>query len=209
LGKNSDRFGEKSMFRMTITFQELLRLVCLAALIACTDTTHSAAFDTGPAEAAFAAPALLAAQQDDFDACSLFSAADASRITGTPMKPALGNRPKRVCMYEEVTTKPNSVGPGRVALTVNKRNSSDAENRAWSNLKVVRRLQVGEKNIQPLGGMGDEAWFDGHIEKGKVGVASILVRKGSSDFMLDNMVLEYRSSPDAMKAIAKRVAGQL
>jgi hypothetical protein len=179
-------------------------------LIAGTGPSHSAASDTAAAATALlAAPPLLAAQQDDFDACSLFSATDAGSIMGAPMKPAPGSRPKRVCMYEEVTVKPNSVGPGRVTLTVNKRNSPDAENRAWSNLKVVRRLQVGEKNIQPLSGIGDEAWFDGHIEKGKIGVASILVRKGSSDFMLDNMVLEYRASPDAMKAIAKRVAGQL
>lgn len=112
-------------------------------------------------------------------------------------------------MYEEVTAKSNSMGPGRVTLTVNKRNSQDDENRAWSNLKVVRRLQAGEKNIQALGGIGDETWFDGHIEEGKVGVASILVRKGASDFMLDNMVIEYRASPETMEAIAKRVAGQL
>jgi hypothetical protein len=112
-------------------------------------------------------------------------------------------------MYEEVKAKPNSMGPGRVTLTVNKRSSQDDENRAWSNLKVIRRLQAGEKNIQALSGIGDEAWFDGHIEKGRVGVASILARKGVSDFMLDNMVLEYRASPDTLKAIARRVAGQL
>lgn len=125
------------------------------------------------------------------------------------MKIAPGSRPKRVCMYEEVTAKPNSMGPGRVTLTVNKRNSQEAENHAWSNLKEVRHVQAGEKNVQALSGIGDEAWFTGNIEKGKVGVASILVRKGASDFALDNMVIEYRASPDTMKAIAKRVAAQL
>jgi hypothetical protein len=71
----------------------------------------------------------------------------------------------------------------QVTLMVNERSSQDDENRVWSNIKVIRRLQAAEKNIQALSGIGDEAWFDGHMEKGKAGVASILERKGASDFM--------------------------
>lgn len=190
----------------------LFFFVSLIVLIACNSATQPAASNRSPAASASSssiAPSVPAAQQDDFDACSLFSAADAGSVMGAPMKIAPGSRPKRVCMYEEVTAKPNSIGPGRVTLTVNKWNSQEAENHAWSSLKEVRHLQAGEKNVQALSGIGDEAWFTGNIEKGKVGVASILVRKGPSDFALDNMVLEYRASPDTLKAIAKRVAAQL
>jgi hypothetical protein len=31
---------------------------------------------------------------------------------------------------------------------VNERSSQDDENRAWSNIKVIRHLQSAEKNIQ-------------------------------------------------------------
>lgn len=189
------------------------RLFCFASLVAltaCTSSTQPAASNAGPAAASSSSTApSVTTSQDDFDACSMFSAADAQNVMGAPMKPSPISRPKRVCMYVEVAAKPNSMGPGSVTLTVNKRKSQEDENRAWSNLKVVRHLQTGEKNVQALSGIGDEAWFDGHIEKGKVGVASIVARKGASDFMLDNMVIEYRASPDTLKAIAKRVAGQL
>lgn len=76
-------------------------------------------------------------------------------------------------------------------------------------LRVIRRLLVGEKNIQTLSGIVDKAWFHGNIDEGKAGVAPILKRKGAAHFMLDNMVLEYRASPDTLKAIAKRVDRQL
>jgi hypothetical protein len=58
-------------------------------------------------------------------------------------------------------------------------------------------------------GIGDEAYFTGNSEKGKVGVAGLIVRQGKSDFMLDSMVLEYIASPSAMKSVAKKVAQQL
>lgn len=145
----------------------------------------------------------------EFNACSLFSAGDAQSIMGAPMVPDPGTRPKNVCMYVEVTPKPNSIGPGRVTLTVNKHRTQDDADKDWANLKNIRRLKPGEKNIQSLSGIGDESWFDGHIEKGKIGVASVLARKGTADFMLDSMVLEYRASPDTLKAMAKRVADHL
>jgi hypothetical protein len=112
-------------------------------------------------------------------------------------------------MYEEVTAKPGSIGPGTVALTIDKSSSKDAEDRSWAGMKEVRHLQAGEKNVKPLSGIGDEAWWTGNIQKGKAGVASVIVRKGDSHFAIDEMVLEYRGSPDAMKNVAKRIAGQL
>ena len=125
------------------------------------------------------------------------------------MKIKPGNRAQSVCMYEEVTARPNSIGPGTVALTVNKSKSADEESKNWALLKEVRHLKAGQKNVKPLTGIGDEAWWTGNIEKGKVGVASVCVRKGDSDFEIDEMVLEYRGSPDAMKKIAKGIADRL
>lgn len=142
-------------------------------------------------------------------ACSFFSLADAQQIMGAPMKVSPGTRAAKVCMYEEVTERPNSMGPGRVSLAVNKRGSQAEENIGWARIKEVRHLEAGQKNVSALNGIGDEAWWDGHIEKGKIGVAGIVARKGNSDFMLDSMVIEYVGSPDAMKSIAKRIAGQL
>lgn len=128
---------------------------------------------------------------------------------GAPMKKAEMQTRPIVCMYEEVTPRPNTIGPARFSLTLNKSKSKAEEDKDWANLKEVRHLQVGQKNTQALAGIGDEAWFTGNTEKGKVGVAAVIVRKGSSEFMLDSMVLEYRASPEAMKTLAKRIAGQL
>lgn len=145
----------------------------------------------------------------EVNACSFFSAADAQQIMGAPMKVSPGSRAAKVCMYEEVTARPNSMGPGRVSLTLNKRGSQSEETSGWARVREVRHLEAGQKNVSALNGIGDEAWWDGHVEKGKIGVAGIIARKGNSDFMLDSMVIEYVGSPDAMKSIAKRIAGQL
>jgi|SRR5215472_3198066 len=148
-------------------------------------------------------------QEAEVNACSFFSLADAQQIMGAPMKVSPGSRAAKVCMYEEVAARPNSMGPGHVSLTVNKRGSQAEEATGWARIREVRHLEAGQKNVSALNGIGDEAWWDGHVEKGKIGVAGIIARKGNSDFMLDSMVLEYVGSPDAMKSIAKRIAGQL
>jgi hypothetical protein len=153
-------------------------------------------------------PSSSAAEQDNSKVCALFSAADAQAIMGAPMK-LKPDRGQIVCMYEEVTARPNSIGKGTVALTLVQHKTSEEENRAWAQLKEVRHLQPGQKNTQVLSGIGDEAYFTGNTEKGKVGVAAVIVRKGTSHFMLDSMVLEYVASPDALKAVAKRIAGAL
>jgi len=114
-----------------------------------------------------------------------------------------------VCMYEEASPKPGEHDLARVSLTLNVRKSAEEEARAWGNIKVVRQLKPGAKNISVLSGIGDEAWFDGHIEKGKLGTGGVLARKGKADFMLESSVLAYRASPDALKTIAKRIADQL
>ena len=141
------------------------------------------------------------------DPCSKFTEADAQAIMGVPMKVSPGHGAV-VCMYEEVSPK-SGVDTARVSLTLHVYNSPQEEDRAWNNMKVVRRLKAGEKNITQLNGIGDEAWWDGHIEKGKVDVGGVLARKGSADLMLESATLGYRASAEQIKVIAKRVADYL
>lgn len=126
---------------------------------------------------------------------------------GVPMKVSPGHGAV-VCMYEEASPQ-SGVDTARVSLTLHVYDSSQAEDRAWNNIKVVRRLKAGEKNIAQLSGIGDEAWWDGHIEKGKVDVGGVIARKGSSDMMLESATLAYRASAEQIKSIAKRIADEL
>ena len=143
----------------------------------------------------------------EIDPCSLFSSADAQAITGVPMKLSPGHG-AIVCMYVETSPQPG-LDTARVSLMLNVENSVEKEAKEWQNTKDIRRLKPGEKNITKLSGIGDEAWFDGNVEKGKVGVGGILARKGRADFALQSAVLQYRSSLEKMKEIARRIAGQL
>lgn len=141
------------------------------------------------------------------DPCSLFSPADAQVITGVPMKLSPGHG-DIVCMYEETSPKPD-MDTARVSLMVNVAGSMEQEDKEWKNTRDIRRLKPGEKNVTRLSGIGDEAWFEGNAEKGKVGVGGILARKGKADFALQSAVLQYRSSLEKMKEIAKRIADRL
>jgi hypothetical protein len=141
------------------------------------------------------------------DPCGKFSAADAQSIVGAPMK-IVPRHGANVCLYNEASPK-SAVETARISLMLNVRSSAEEEDRAWNNIKVIRRLNPGEKNIARLNGLGDEAWFDGNIQKGKVGVGGVIVRKGKSDFMLDSATLSYRASAEQMKNVAKRIAGEL
>jgi hypothetical protein len=171
---------------------------------------------TGGATAATPTPASASAGSGDvqpqspnadIDPCSLFSPADAQTITGVPMKLAPGHG-AIVCMYEETSPKPD-MDTARISLMVNVARSMEEEDREWKNTKDIRRLKPGEKNITKLSGIGDEAWFDGNSEKGKVSIGGILARKGKADFALQSAVLQYRSSLEKMKEMARRIAGQL
>ena len=143
----------------------------------------------------------------EIDPCSLFSSADAQVITGVPMKLSPGHG-SIVCMYEETSPKPD-MDTARISLMVNVARSMEEEDKEWKNTKDIRRLKPGEKNVTKLSGIGDEAWFEGNAEKGKVGLGGILARKGKADFALQSAVLQYRSSLEKMKEIAGRIAGKL
>lgn len=113
-----------------------------------------------------------------------------------------------VCMYEEASPKAG-LDTARISLMLNVENSVEKEAKEWQNTKEIRRLKSGEKNITRLSGIGDEAWFDGNVEKGKVGLGGIVARKGKADFALQSAVLQYRSSLEKMKEIARRIADKL
>ena len=146
-------------------------------------------------------------QGPPMDPCSKFTAADAQSITDVPMKLVPGHG-ANVCMYDEASPKSASE-TARISLMLNVRSSTNEERRAWNNIKVIRRLNPGEKNITQLSGIGDEAWFDGNTQNDKVGVAGVIARKGRADFMLESAVLAYRASAGQMKNVAKRIADQL
>jgi hypothetical protein len=143
----------------------------------------------------------------EVDPCSLFSPADAQEITGVPMKLSPGHG-DIVCMYEEASPKPG-LDTARISLMLNVEKSLEKEAKEWQNTKEIRRLKPGEKNITKLTGIGDEAWFDGNAEKGKVAIGGILARKGKADFALQSAVLQYRSSLEKMKEIARCIADKL
>ncbi|MGZ4828594.1 MAG: hypothetical protein ACXV5J_06035 [Candidatus Angelobacter sp.] len=141
------------------------------------------------------------------DPCSLFSPEDAQAITGVPMKLAPGHG-AIVCMYVEASPKPG-LDTARLSLMLNEARSVEEEAKEWKYTKELRRLKPGEKNITQLSGIGEEAWFDGHAEKGKVGLGGILVRKGKADFALQSAVMQPRASLEKMKDISRRIADRL
>jgi hypothetical protein len=191
---------------------------CIAALLfpVFAMSCSSSSLNTGGSNPATPTPAAASSGSSDtqpqspkaqIDPCSLFSPADAQAITGVPMKLSPGHG-AIVCMYVETSPKPD-LDTARVSLMLNVENSVEKEAKEWQNTKDIRRLKPGEKNITKLSGIGDEAWFDGNAEKGKVGLGGILARKGKADFALQSAVLQYRSSLEKMKEIARRIADKL
>src|SRR4051812_5787927 len=194
------------------------KVLCFAAtaiflfLISCGSSSSNTASQSpaSPTPAATSSSASSVQPQSpkaQSDPCSMFSPADAQEITGVPMKLSPGHG-AIVCMYEETSPKPG-VDTARVSLMLNVENSAEKEAKEWQNTKELRRLKAGEKNVTKLSGIGDEAWFEGNVEKGKVAIGGILARKGKADFALQSAVLQYRSSLEKMKEIAHRIADKL
>jgi hypothetical protein len=201
----SNPIGEKGMNPGKV----LTSVLFTAVLIACNSNPQPAAPSSSSGGTTLApASATPANDQDNSKVCALFTAADAQKIMGVPMqlKPGHG---ARVCLYEEVTQRPGSAATATVALTLNRHETAQQADIAWKQLKEVRHLEPGQKNVQVLSGIGEEAYFTGNISKGKVGVGGVIVRKGNANFAIDTMSLDYIASPDAMKAEAKRIADQV
>jgi hypothetical protein len=182
-------------------------ILCLFLLISCGNSSSSQTPAPTPVVQSSASSTQPQSPAAKIDPCSKFSAEDAQAITDVPMKFSPGHG-DIVCMYFEATPQPG-LDTARVSLMLNEANSLDQENKEWKNTKEIRRFKAGEKNITQLSGIGDEAWFDGHVEKGKVGMGGILVRKGKADFALQSAALQPRSSLEKMKEIARKIAGQL
>lgn len=140
----------------------------------------------------------------NFEACTIFSAADAAQIVGVPVQrsPTAASS----CAYE--AAKATSSGWRRnVALNVYKYKSASDENSAWDDQKILRSLRPGRKNLTVLSGVGSEAYlqispdlnsFDGQV----------WVHTSLSHFRLIE-VSEQSPSPDVLKAAAQKIAGKL
>jgi hypothetical protein len=193
------------------------KVLCFGAIFCCLlQVSCSSTSNSGAAGPATPTPAAVASSGSDtqpqspkaqIDPCSLFSPEDAQTITGVPMKLAPGHG-AIVCMYEETSPKPG-LDTARLSLMLTEARSVEEEAKEWKNTKELRRLKAGEKNITQLSGIGEEAWFDGYAEKGKVGLGGILVRKGKADFALQSAVMQPRSSLEKMKEISRRIANKL
>jgi hypothetical protein len=189
--------------RLLATYGAALLVILLSS---CSRPSKSSGDSAGPPTPASASD-MPQAQAPPIDPCSRFTVADAQSIMGVAMKPVPGHG-ANVCIYEEASPK-SAAETARISLMLNVRSSTNEESRAWHNIKVIRRLSAGEKNITQLSGIGDEAWFDGNTQNGKLGVGGVIARKGKTDFMLESAVLAYRASADQMKDIAKKIADQL
>jgi hypothetical protein len=167
-----------------------------------------AAYHSFAPQASAALPASALAVQGDsqplnFDACTVFSAADAAQILGVPVRPIthVGS-----CSYEAAKT--TSGGWRRyVALNVSKYKSSADENAAWSDLKILRHLEPGRKNLTVLSGIGSEAYLQ-ILPNRNVFEGELWVHKSSCHIRLD-AVSEQSPSPDVLKAAAQKVTAKL
>jgi hypothetical protein len=189
--------------RLLATYGAVLLVILLSS---CSRPSKSSGDPAGPPAPASTSD-MPQAQAPPIDPCSRFTAADAQSIMGVAMKQVPGHG-ANVCMYEEASPK-SAAETARISLMLNVRSSANEESRAWHNIRVIRRLNAGEKNITQLSGIGDEAWLDGNTQNGKLGMGGVIARKGKTDFMLESAVLAYRASADQMKDIAKKIADQL
>jgi len=160
-----------------------------------------------PLAAAAVSPAPVAAQGDpqplDFDACTVFSATDAAQVLGVPVRPIthVGS-----CSYEAAKA---TSGAWRrfVAVNISKYKSASEENSAWGDLKILRHLEPGRKNLTVLNGIGSEAYMQ-ILPSRNVMEAELWVHKNTWHLRLaaDS---EQSPSPETLKAVAQKIASKL
>lgn len=138
------------------------------------------------------------------DACALLSAEDAKRVLGV----AVRSRPAAPsgCAYEE---KPagSERWESSISLSVRQYRTAAEENSAWDDLKLIRHLAPGRKNLTALNGIGKEAYLENVPDRNAVDV-SVIVHNEKSDFQLKE-VTDHTPSAEELKAIAQRIAGKL
>ena len=159
------------------------------------------------AAAATSVPAAAPAQADpqpvDFDACTIFSSADAAQVLGVPVRPItnVGG-----CSYE--SAKENSAGWRRhVALNVSRYKSAGDETSAWGDEKILHHFEPGRKNLTVVSGIGSEAYLQVMPDRSDF-EGTIWVHKNLSHFRLI-AVSEQNPSPDILKAAAQKIAAKL
>jgi hypothetical protein len=157
--------------------------------------------------AAPSVPAAAPAQADphpvNFDACTIFSSADAAQILGVPVRPItnVGG-----CSYE--SAKESSAGWRRnVALNVFKYKSAPDETSAWGDQKILHHFEPGRKNLTVVSGIGSEAYLQ-VVPDQKDFEGTIWVHNKLSHFRLI-AVSEHSPSSDILKAAAQRIAAKL
>ena len=174
--------------------------LALAAVAACYSFT--------PQASAALSAASIAAQGDplrvNFDACAIFTAADAAQVIGVPVRPtpaAAGG-----CAYE--AAKETSGGWRRnVAVAVFRYKSVSEETSAWGDQKILRSLRPGRKNLTVLSGIGSEAYLQISPDRNSFD-GEVWVHKALCHFIL-NEVSEQPPSPDVLKAAAQKIATKL
>jgi hypothetical protein len=150
-----------------------------------------------------AAPAQADPQPVNFDACTIFSSADAAQVLGTPVRPItnVGG-----CSYE--SAKETSAGWRRnVALNVFKYKSATDEASTWGDQKILHHFEPGRKNLTVVSGIGSEAYLQVVPDRQDF-EGTIWVHKSLSHFRLI-AVSEQSPSPDALKAAAQKIAAKL
>ena len=159
------------------------------------------------AAAATSVPAAAPAQAEphpvDFDACTIFSSADAAQVLGVPVRPItnVGG-----CSYE--SAKENSAGWRRhVALNVSRYKSAADETSAWGDEKILHHFEPGRKNLTVVSGIGSEAYLQVVPDRNDF-EGTIWVHKNLSHFRLI-AVSEQSPSPDILKVVAQKIAAKL
>jgi hypothetical protein len=150
-------------------------------------------------------PAAVPPQGDpvDFNACTVFSAADAAQVLGVAVRPitSVGG-----CSYE--AAKETSSGWRRnTAVNVYRYKSAADENSAWGDQKILHHFEPGRKNLTVVSGIGSEAYLQVVPDRNAF-EATIWVHKNLSHFRLVALS-EQSPSPDVMKAIAQKIAAKL
>jgi len=181
---------------LTLGFAGLLALAAVAACHCLAPRAPAALPATPPAAQGDPRPL-------DFDACTVFTAADAAQVVGVPVRPVtnVGG-----CSYE--AAKETSGGWRRnVAVNVSKYKSAADEDSAWGDLKILRHLEPGRKNLTVVNGVGSEAYLQISPDR-KSFDGEVWVHKNVSHFRLI-AVSEQPPSPDVLKTAAQKIAAKL
>jgi hypothetical protein len=176
--------------------------VATFALAACSKSSNNAVSAAEPK----ASPAQASSDPEPVavDACALLSAEDARRVLGATVRstPAAPGG----CSYQQ---KPSGSErwESSVSLSVRQYRSASEENSAWGDLKLLRHLEAGRKNLTVLNGIGKEAYLENVPDRNAVDV-SVIVHSEKSDFQLKE-VTDHTPATDELKAIAQRIAGKV